>query len=512
VTLPAATSAPRAAPLTLGMPLLSGTLGAVAAFLIVWPTLVLGRAALGAAPALDVTSVAATLGRTLAVAASSTVLAVTLGALVAWTLARTTLPARAAASRLVRLPLVAPPFAAALALRLAVPGADGFGAIVVAQTLSFVPWACLTVAGALAASDEAQEDVAESLGAGRWQILTRVTLPRLRAALRAAAGSVFVLAAADVATPLLVGGGYDVLSTDVLRRTLAGDFTGAAALALLLIAPCFLIDPRPPLIGSSLRSRPPHRPTPTAVAAPLALVTATLAAALGVMAMLVVLGSLVAEWGRDWSPSLVHWRAALAGPSLEASLGLAVVVGAVTAILATAIAWAGGSRSRPHASLAERFALFAGAFPGIALGLGDRLAFGAVPVAVIVAVVTWRLPLALTSASVIVPRMRGPQDAAVIHGAGLVRRFRRIVAPALAPAAAIAFFEGFAGALLAVGVVLPLAPAAAWLAAPQALDAAAAGRAGGTGVACALVTALSVIVIAAVALRARAARPVGDVP
>jgi hypothetical protein len=31
-------------------------------------------------------------------------------------------------------------------------------------------------------------------------------------------------------------------------------------------------------------------------------------------------------------------------------------------------------------------------------------------------------------------------------------------------------------------------------------------------VACALVTALSVIVVAAVALRARAARPVGDVP
>jgi molybdate transport system permease protein len=123
----------------------------------------------------------------------ATLLSLVFGLPLAWLLARTSFPARSLVRALATLPLVLPPVVGGMALLLAFGRnglvgrwllAAGFqlpftpaGAIL-AETFVAMPFLVLTVEGALRSVDRGYEDVAATLGAGPWHMLTRVT-PRL---------------------------------------------------------------------------------------------------------------------------------------------------------------------------------------------------------------------------------------------------------------------------------------------------------------------------------------------
>ncbi|PYO51608.1 MAG: hypothetical protein DMD84_12425, partial [Candidatus Rokuibacteriota bacterium] len=129
------------------------------------------------------------LGGTLKLAATSTTITVLLGLAVAYASTRTTVFGAALTARVLRLALVLPPFLPALALRVVterMAPAIGFPALVLSQVLAFLPLASLILGHALAAANGDEEDAAESLGAGRLTIFTRITLAQLRRALATA--------------------------------------------------------------------------------------------------------------------------------------------------------------------------------------------------------------------------------------------------------------------------------------------------------------------------------------
>jgi molybdate transport system permease protein len=61
------------------------------------------------------------------------------------------------------------------------------GAVVLAQTFVAMPFLVLTVEAALRQFDHRMADAARTLGAGRWTVFSRVTLPAIRPALVAGA-------------------------------------------------------------------------------------------------------------------------------------------------------------------------------------------------------------------------------------------------------------------------------------------------------------------------------------
>src|SRR5207237_294509 len=145
------------------------------------------------------------LGGTLKLAATSTTMTVLLGLAVAYASTRTTVFGAALTARVLRLALVLPPFLPALALRVVterMAPAIGFPALVLSQVLAFLPLASLILGHALAAANGDEEDAAESLGAGRLTIFTRITLAQLRRALATATTGIFFLCTA-VVTPVL---------------------------------------------------------------------------------------------------------------------------------------------------------------------------------------------------------------------------------------------------------------------------------------------------------------------
>ena len=126
---------------------------------------------------------------------AATAISLVLGVPLAWLLARLDFPGRALVRGIVTLPLVLPPVVGGAALLFALGRRGLVGAplesatglllpfstwgVVVANTFVAMPFLVITVEGALRNMDRRYEAAAASLGAGRWTVLRRITLPMI---------------------------------------------------------------------------------------------------------------------------------------------------------------------------------------------------------------------------------------------------------------------------------------------------------------------------------------------
>ncbi|HEX6256888.1 MAG TPA: ABC transporter permease [Euzebyales bacterium] len=133
----------------------------------------------------------------LSLVTSLTALAVStiLGVPLAWLLARREFPAKTLLRALCVLPMVLPPVVGGVALLLAFGRRGLIGqpldaltgitlpfsaaGVVLAETFVAMPFLIVTVEAGLRSMDRRYEDVAATLGAGRWLVFRRVTLPLL---------------------------------------------------------------------------------------------------------------------------------------------------------------------------------------------------------------------------------------------------------------------------------------------------------------------------------------------
>ena len=133
---------------------------------------------------------------------SATALALLFGVPLAWVLARARFPGRSLLRALVTLPMVLPPVVGGVALLLAFGRAGLLGPLlgaagirlpfttagaVLAETLVAMPFLVITVEAGLRSLDTRFEEAARTLGAGRWYLFRRVTLPLLAPSLFAGA-------------------------------------------------------------------------------------------------------------------------------------------------------------------------------------------------------------------------------------------------------------------------------------------------------------------------------------
>jgi molybdate transport system permease protein len=124
---------------------------------------------------------------------AATAISLILGVPLAWVLARVEFPGRSVLRALVLLPLVLPPVVGGAALLFAFGRRGVIGeplheatglvlpfstwGVVVAVTFVAMPFLVITVEGALRNLDQRFEGAASTLGARRWTVMRRVTLP-----------------------------------------------------------------------------------------------------------------------------------------------------------------------------------------------------------------------------------------------------------------------------------------------------------------------------------------------
>jgi iron(III) transport system permease protein len=114
----------------------------------------------------------------------------------------------------------------------------GFAGLVIVQALAFAPIAYLVLNGVLKAISPSLEEAAQTLRASRWRTFATVTWPLLRPGLANAFLIGFIESLADFGNPLVLGGNFDVLSTDIFFAIVGSqsDPGRAATLAIILLA------------------------------------------------------------------------------------------------------------------------------------------------------------------------------------------------------------------------------------------------------------------------------------
>ena len=196
----------------------------------------------------------------LVVATSAAAISFVLGFPLAWMLVRGSFRGKTFVRALVVLPLVMPPVVAGVGL-LAAFGRRGIvgswlydlfgfqltfttGAAVLAATFVSLPLAVLALEAGLRGLDERLEDAASTLGASRWYVMRRVTLPLMAPQIAAALVLSWARALGEFGATITFAGNLQgrtqTLPLAVFER-LQTDQDAAFAISMLLIAIAFAV-------------------------------------------------------------------------------------------------------------------------------------------------------------------------------------------------------------------------------------------------------------------------------
>lgn len=194
------------------------------------------------------------LWRSLWISLASVALAGVVGIPLAFVFERTEFPGRRVLGALMALPVALPPLVGVIAF-LFLYGESGFvsrilqmalglenapwrlqgaGAILLVHTYSMYVYFYLFVRAALARLDGSMSEAAASLGAGRGRTLFRVILPQLRPAILGAALLTFMTSLGSFSAPYIFGGGYRVMTTQIVASKVGGQLALAQVEAVVL--------------------------------------------------------------------------------------------------------------------------------------------------------------------------------------------------------------------------------------------------------------------------------------
>lgn len=196
---------------------------------------------------------------TVVTSAGATLLALLIGCPLAWLLTRTDLPGRRLLGGLITIPFILPSWTIALAwlvffrnsrlggagglfeylTGVATPNWLAYGPvpIIIAMGLHYYAFTFILVSGALASVDSHLEESGEILGANRWKILKKITLPLVLPAILSAFILTFSRSLGTFGTPIFLGRpvGYYTLATTLYNNLRMGFKASAYILAVVLV-------------------------------------------------------------------------------------------------------------------------------------------------------------------------------------------------------------------------------------------------------------------------------------
>jgi molybdate transport system permease protein len=204
---------------------------------------------------------------------SATVIALILGVPLAWIFARVDFRGRNLLRALTTLPMVLPPVVGGIALLLAfgrrglvgswLDGTFGItlpfttAGVVMAETFVAMPFLIITVEAGLRSMDRRYEEAARTLGAKRWTVFTRVTLPLIGPSLFAGAVLCWARALGEFGATITFAGNFPgvtqtmPLAVYVLLNESNQEASYILSLVLLVISLGVLVTLRHRWLGSA---------------------------------------------------------------------------------------------------------------------------------------------------------------------------------------------------------------------------------------------------------------------
>nr|WP_319542904.1 iron ABC transporter permease [uncultured Pseudodesulfovibrio sp.] len=360
----------------------------------------------------------------------------------------------------------------------------GFLGIFLAQTLSLTPVSYMVISGMLSSINPAMEEASLTMRADRWKTLWNVTFPLLRPAIANAFLLGMISSAADFGNPLVLGGEYDVLSTEIYF-SIAGaqlDFAKAAALGLILLIlslTVFLIQKK--WVGqksyvtvTGVETAGNVTPLPKGLQK---FMTGFIAAWLGLVGILYVsifLGGFVKQWGADYTLTLKHhtelWLNGLssgAWPSFFHSISFSMVAAPLTTLVGILIAYILTRKKFHGRSVIDFGTVLIFAIPGTVTGVAYILAFNTPPIeltgtaAILIITMAIRaMPVGIRGGmSALSQISTNLEEASLLQRAGSFKTIKSVLLPLLKSTIVSSMAYSFIRAMTTVSAVIFLATA-----------------------------------------------------
>lgn len=408
------------------------------------------------------------------------------------------------------LPIITPPFVIGLAIILlfGLSGnvtrfvADVFGiaptrwvygmpGILIAQVLAFTPIAFLVLIGVVEGVSPSMEEAAQTLRANRWQTFKTVSLPLMRPGLANAFLLGFIESMADFGNPLVLGGNFDVLSTEIFFAIVGAQYDQgrAAVLALVLLgftlaafwAQRFWLGKKSytTMTGKGDSGMHPHLPNTLAwpvfaIAALWTLFTITIYT-------MIVYGSFVELWGVRNALTFKHYVTAFsmkfteegirwtgsAWDSFWTTLEIAAIAAPLTAAVGLITAYLLTRQKFAGKNAFEFGTMLSFAIPGTVIGVSYILAFNVPPIEItgtgIILVVSFifrNMPVGVRAGIASMSQLdKSLDESSLTLGANSWQTFLNIILPLLKPAILAALVYSFVRAMTAISAVIFLVSA-----------------------------------------------------
>jgi len=408
------------------------------------------------------------------------------------------------------LPIITPPFVIGLAIILlfglsgtvttALAGMFGIEAtrwvyglpgILIAQLLAFTPIAFLVLIGVVEGVSPSMEEAAQTLRANRWQTFRTISWPLMRPGLANAFLLGFIESMADFGNPLVLGGNFDVLSTEIFFAIVGAQYdqSRAAILAVVLLGftlgafylQRFWLGRKSYTTVTGKGDAGVHPPMPNGLAYPVYAVVALWSAFTVVVYGMILYGSVVQLWGIDDTLTFKHYITAFridwAGDGLRwtgsawdsfwttmliATLAapLTAAIGLITAYLLTRQSFAGKRAF-------EFGTMLSFAIPGTVIGVAYILAFNVPPIEItgtglilVVSFIFRNMPVGVRAGIASMSQLdKSLDESSLTLGANSWQTFRAVILPLLRPAILAALVYSFVRAMTAISAVIFLVSA-----------------------------------------------------
>ena len=408
------------------------------------------------------------------------------------------------------LPIVTPPFVIGLALILVFGRSGlvnqflewsmgieptrwiyGFQGVFMAQLFAFTPVAFLVLIGVVEGVSPTLEEASQTLRADRWATFATVSLPLMRPGLANAFLVGFIESIADFGNPIVMGGDYGVLSTEIYFAVVGAqlDYGRAASLALLLLVfalGAFFLQRR--IVGTGSYATISGKgdsglptPLPDAARRAAAWVALPWAAFTLILYGFAFVGGFVKVWGRDYTPTLDHYAKAFAVErtadgliwtgaawnSFWTTLKLAAIAAPLTAALGLIAAWLLVRQRFTGRGTLEFATMLSFAVPGTVIGVAYVFAFNVPPIEItgtamiiVLCFIFRNMPVGVRAGMAAMSQIDRSLDEASLTLRGRApQTLVYVVLPLLRPAIVGALVYGFVRAVTTVSAVVFLVTA-----------------------------------------------------
>lgn len=367
----------------------------------------------------------------------------------------------------------------------------GLPGILFAQVLAFTPITFMVLVGVVDGISPSLEEAAQTLRASRWRTFYTVTLPLIRPGLAAAFLLAFIESMADFGNPLVLGGNFEVLSTQIFYAIVGAqnDQSKAAVLAIVLLVftlAAFFIQRK--WVGkksyttvtgkgdAGIHAGLPKRVKYLSLSIVMPWTLFTL-----VIYTMVMFGGFVQTWGLDHSFTLKHYIGAFsvtsgdyglvwsgaAWNSFFTTINIAAISAPLTAAIGLLVAYLLVRQNFIGKHVFEFGTMLSFAIPGTVIGVSYVLAYNIPPieltgtgVILVLCFIFRNMPVGVRGGMAAMSQLdKSLDEASLMLGANSFTTIRRVILPLLRPAIFSAITYGFVRAITSISAVIFLVSA-----------------------------------------------------